>query len=387
MIDTVVLIIQEDDFDIIDHDKFTPSTRNAKKKQHHKIGWKTPLIYKSNASETLKNKYGYLPRITIIKSRQTTGIKVILKVEFSAPKILHGNNFDELTDEDLDIVIERLRFALMLMGVNTTTEILKHANVSAIHYSKNIPLSGYTTSRMLINELQKQDLNMILDLTKTDYINGGQSLRIHANCYEIIFYDKVKDLQRSRISIKRCIENQDNYQRDLTNSFLAGIEVVRMEVRLNTKAKINSIINKIGLESDNVFKNLFKMLISKKILVYFWSLIRKNMYLACVAQEQPENILDQLLRSKKPKKALEMIGALCVINNIGVRGLGNLITSYYSTSNWYSIRKNLKEADYEVNNRLESVRIFDEGLDDFKPIKITKPREENESSTICKSFK
>lgn len=57
MIDTIVLTLKTGMFTILDHDKFNPSTKGI--------------------------------------------------IEFSIPKLLYGNNFDEITDTDFPLIIQK----------------------------------------------------------------------------------------------------------------------------------------------------------------------------------------------------------------------------------------------------------------------------------------
>jgi hypothetical protein len=64
----------------------------------------------------------------------------------SAPKLLLGNNFDELTDDDFRRLCKKLVNVLAEMSVKVTARTLAKVNVSAIHYSKNITLTDYTSN-------------------------------------------------------------------------------------------------------------------------------------------------------------------------------------------------------------------------------------------------
>lgn len=127
-------------------------------------------VYNPSKAE---KRAGYKPRLTLIKKPFTERAHaIILRIEFSAPKILYGNNFVELRGhDDFMPVLTALHTALASMGIEVTVEILKTASVSAIHYSKNIPL---------IRELEKLDLFAKLDLTQTDFRNSGQMVKYHA---------------------------------------------------------------------------------------------------------------------------------------------------------------------------------------------------------------
>lgn len=88
----------------------------------------------------------YKPRLTLTHRFNCSGrSERTLAIEFSIPKLLFGNNFDELTDKDFPAVIQKLQLILKDMGVHVFEDCLINAPVSLVHYSKNIPLIDYTT--------------------------------------------------------------------------------------------------------------------------------------------------------------------------------------------------------------------------------------------------
>ena len=56
---------------------------------------------------------------------------------------------------------------------------------------------------------------MSLDVNQTDYRNEGHSYKWHCNSYEIVFYDKIKDLEKAKHSDKRAIEKDNAIQLNL----------------------------------------------------------------------------------------------------------------------------------------------------------------------------
>lgn len=213
MIDTVVLTLKQDQFQITDHQRFDPSSYNLYHPPYVKLG--KQAIFKCTQNPTKKDFLAdgkYRPRLTLIKRRVRNGYEIMLRVEFSCPKLIFGNNFDELSEKDFEQVVQTLKDRLKDMGVHTTLAVLKTANVSAVHYSKNIILTDYSTPKLVIDELKKVDLNMKLDLNQTDYRNAGHSVRYRTNTFELIFYDKLKDLQQAKFSEKRAVEKDNTIQ-------------------------------------------------------------------------------------------------------------------------------------------------------------------------------
>ena len=201
----------------------------------------------------------YKPRLTVLKRPMPGGFAIMLKIEFSIPKLLYGNNFDEVTEADFEKVIARLRERLDDMGIVVVPEMLRKASVSAIHYSKNIPLTDYSTPQPILTELAKANLGLRLDLNQTDFRNEGHAVKFRANSFEIVLYDKMKDLRKAKLSEKRAIERDNLIQLELFERFTVPrpFEVIRMEVRLNKRAKITSLLKKLKHPALLTFKSLY----------------------------------------------------------------------------------------------------------------------------------
>lgn len=329
MIDTVVIVLDKKDFIISKPKRFNPSAEGL---------IHTPFYPKSNQGffKCVNNpkkkeleKYGYLPRLTLIARNGKDRFSLQLKIEFSAPKMLYGNNFDELCDGDFELLISELKNKLRIMGIVTYIEKLRDATVSAIHYSKNIILDKHISCSFILNELRKVNLNNKLDISSTDYRNNGHAVRYHTNSYEIVFYDKVKDLERSKISEKRALEKDNWIQLDLFNQlyYPAEYNILRMEVRLGNRKILKSHLKKLNLESGINFEKIFRRQISKEILHHYFQLIWENWYIDIPNKTKPEDLFLKIEKNTeyKPSKILRLIGTLIIIDSIGFEGLRNLL--------------------------------------------------------------
>ena len=155
MIDTIVLTLSKSMYYINDPDRFEPSARLILDDKSS-LGGRGYIPAKQNPTRTaLKNGY-YKPRLTLTNRFNHTGRReATLKVELSLPKLLFGNNFDELKDSDFEAVTALLKSRLKDMGVMVWEKFLLEAPVSAIHYSKNIPLTDGTTPHYLISKIKE----------------------------------------------------------------------------------------------------------------------------------------------------------------------------------------------------------------------------------------
>ena len=292
MIDTIVL--SPEIYQICESDRFKPSASwilTQNKEAHLRY---RSIVSKQNATKKELLKGIYKPHLTLAYCRNIQGIvEPLLKVELSLPKLFYGNNFNELQYKDFKATINKLVAVLANMGVVVTSEALINAPVLAIHYSKNIPLMDGSTPYHYINKIKEANVRFSLDTNQTDYRNEGHSYKWHCNSYEVVFYDKIKDLEKARQSSKRAIEKDNELQQHLFKSFEMRfwpckpwrsrhkLEFLRMEVRLNKRAKIKQLFKKLQVNADLTFKKLFKPAIAKKVLMYYLLMNLNGIVLHC----------------------------------------------------------------------------------------------------------
>lgn len=367
MLDTVVLTLPEKDFFIRHGDRFAPSAGFLQNPMYG-TNQMVKAVYNPTKAE---KRTGYKPRLTLIKKPFTERIKAIfLRVEFSAPKLIYGNNFVELRGHDDFLpVLTALHTALASMGIEVSLEILKSASVSAIHYSKNILLERETPCFMLIRELEKLDLSAKLDLTQTDFRNSGQMVKYHASTYEIALYDKVKDLQQaSTYGDKRSAEIDNASQLDLLNS-LKLPEVLRFEIRLKSR-KLKSLLAQIGHAESLTFQNLFSASVSRTILLHFWNQITDGLYLLNLNADDPAALIARIKAAhprKRQTSILQLVGFAHTAEKLGIRGAKLHLGLKNQT--FYRLKKDLKALDgTHTTPRFSVLKAVKEQITEFIPL-------------------
>jgi hypothetical protein len=318
MLDTIVLTLDKSQFDVLLPERFSPSAKGLLAPPYYSPGSRGKFTCVQNPTKADLQAGRYLPRLTLIKQKISNGSTLTLRIEFSAPKLVFGNNFDELEAGDFPKILDVLHQAVDAMGVRVTSEVLRGARVSAIHYSKNVALTDYTTCSMIMHELGLIDLNKRLDLSHTDYRDDGHAIRYHANSFEVIFYDKLKDLEKAGYSEKRCIERDYGMQSETLKQrgpFPKQLEVLRMEARLGTRAKIRGLLHRIQADVELTFEGLFSARIAKSVLEHFWAHVRAQLMLIDKANaRRPEAVLAALAVAGKetvrPGKLLQQLGGV-----------------------------------------------------------------------------
>lgn len=378
MLDTVVLTLDQREFEVLEPDRFSPSARGIVTPPYLALGARGVFTCFQNPTKTDFAEGRYGPRLTLRRRKTDSGFAMTLRIEFSAPKLIYGNNFDELRSRDFEAVLGTLLRSLTAAGIRATEETLRAARVSAIHYSKNILLTDFTSCSMVMAELERLDVDARLDLAKTDYRNGGHAIRYHANSHEIVVYDKLRDLEKARYSEKRAIETDNAIQFDLLGTrdqLPRGAEILRLEIRLGTRAKIKDVLRRIGSEAEPTFAALFDVSVARDVLGHFWTKVAGAAGLACLdSKERPEDILARVAsegRTHGPGKLLQLVGGLVLLDSVGVRGLSALMRRHATPRSWQRLKRELKSVPAGRSDSLSTLRQVGEALTDFKPISMT----------------
>ena len=256
-------------FEVLRPELFSPSAQGLLTPPYYSLGAGGKFACVQNPTRDDIRAGRGQPRLTLRKRKTSTGFALALRIEFSAPKLLFGNNFDELATRDLNIILDLLQQKLVEMGIKVSRDALTQAPISSVHYGKNFAFTNYTTCSMVMAELDRIDLTKRLDLSHTDYRNEGHAIRYHANSFELVFYDKLKDLERAQYSERRGLEKEYGaglLQRARAKLLPKELEVLRMEVRLGTRAKIKSVLEHTGISAEACFESLFDADVAQRVL-------------------------------------------------------------------------------------------------------------------------
>ena len=372
MIDTIVLTIPKDMFSITKPELFDPQASWA-------LAAYPPPRVKSHQNPTKKElKSGhYKPRLTLFFRVNNFGrAELFLRVEVSLPKLHFGNNFAELQYKDFAAVAGKLTLILETMGITIRQENLAQAPISVVHYCKNIALTDGSTPYHYINKIREANVKRSLDTNRTDFRNEGHSYKWHCNAYEIVFYDKIRDLEKAKISNKRALEKDNELQLDLYQVLkkrTKKFEILRMEVRLNTRKKIKQLFGKLGISADLTFKKLFKPAISKKILLHYLDEIEsKRPPLLDYRMRSDEALLADLIINN-PEMSVRQIAQIYGLKKMFELVSPRALNAMFAQRQPWSWARLMKEANKvklpELNNALRQVR---DEIERFKPVKMPK---------------
>lgn len=365
MIDTIILTVPWQDYQILDHTQFHPPTHRV-----HEVG-NMQTKHVNNATPEERRQGIYKPRLTVRRRYQVGSVTIPLKIEFSVPKLLFGNNVDELRETDFALVVPRLMRVIQTMGVYVTADALRRASVSALHVAKNIPLSSGYTASYVIKELSKVNLTRKLDLSQTDFRNEGKSLQYYAVSHSFVLYDKISDLNQSkgRAIDKEQLPQQFSLFQELKEE---RSELLRMEVRLSNRTKLKSVLKSLGYTDDPTFASIFRRDLWQKVLQKYWQdmIASRNPFLfekLGTAQGIFRNIL-QTHPVLKPKQAIYLTGLMLLSKEVGARELRKFLEDSAGARTWQRISKDLQGLSVQARDSSlhEYVRDIEECLSRFE---------------------
>ena len=363
MIDTVILTIQGGNTKKINDDHIPRWSLHSRDKAYSK--------HIQKLSREQKNDGVYRPKTAWI----VRGKSMVLRIEFSVPKLLYGNNVDEVHDGDFETVVGILSKRLAEQGVIVSNQTIREASVSGFHPSKNIILSGGYTVSSVLKVLEKVNLTKKMDLTKQTFYNGGESLQYWSKTHSFVMYDKKRDYCKPKSRATDKDRGPDTMS--IFDDFHLLPEILKMEVRLTQKRKLNEIMVSVGSKKDPSFEDIFKSKICQKIINLYWdTLVYDNNYFLFHSTSGPQNFLRQILKNTtgiKQKRALYLVGLIQTVEDDGgIMGLRKMLK--ISNRAWYRIVDDFRKLDFLEDEGLEWVLDIKTQLSKFEPVKLAKLR-------------
>ena len=189
----------------------------------------------------------------------------------------------------------------------------------------------------------------------------------------------MKDRKRQDMQDK----DQPLYQRSLFSEFVKekeATEIIRFEIRLSQKQKMNKVLEQLGYTKNPTFKDVFNTELSKKVVNEYWKKLIKERNLGSFSISiSLKDILRTLYLSNKkikPKHAIYLVGLFMLgKDENGMRELRSIVAkSKTNERSWYRIAKNMQIiSEIITKNKLRNwVTQIDKALEDYKPYKTNK---------------
>lgn len=383
MLDTTILTLPIHHFRILNSELFQPNSKGLSTPPYiAQVNWVRKCV--QNPTKEDERMGVYKPRLTYYRRWDWKTAHYFLKIEFSVPKLLFSNNFDELSDDDFPRVIRALKEKLLDMWVQVIDGKLEKAIVSTIHYGKNIILHDYSSVSRVLSIISKTNISNRFDTAQTDYQNWWDLFRIHSKTFQIVFYDKIADLDKSQDRGVDKDMKKINYQMSLFDDIQKSenrnkhksFDVLRFEIRFMNSVKRKAIFKelKIPIEDPFTFQDAFCMENARKILEHHWNILMIDLKILEFVEMQPIDRWNQIMQSSKkrtPLKVLALAQLAEMLSNNAYRAVQNQFEAQYSRKTMKRLYDELKEFQGKENT-FTFIPIINEALKTYNPLQIKK---------------
>lgn len=376
-IDTVILTLPSSMFAILEPSRFTPNAVRVLSAEPRDMGKNKYFSAVCNPTKQDTAVMGYLPYLTLYRALRAGGLVTELRIQFSAPKLLNFNNFDEIDESEFGEICHRLLAGLEHYKIKLRDGLrtIAYAQVSSVHYSKNFVLTNYMSPRSAIAELARADVNGWRDVSKTDYINNGSGFKTHSKHHELAFYDKLAEYRKAKRG-QPLFDTDMQMQLDLFDNrkMKKPFEVLRMEVRLGNTKKIKWALEKARLPTgDTSFNAIFRQDYSQMVLE--WHLDDLYAHYPKITEADAKDDLELLsdLYVQNPGRRMSSI-----INAIGLHRLTQVsgtrtIKDIVGSEGSKALMRLAKRTNHELSYRNEKAEVFEmlqQQLDRFEPVHL-----------------
>lgn len=306
-------------------------------------------IYHLNTTKLDKKLGIYTPRLTLYVQRVSGGYRRLLYIEFSAPKLIYGNNFTEIGISDYGNLCKALSDSLIKKGVHLSPNQLRYAEMKAVHYAKNIVFTDGTKPANVISYLKKTEVNLRKKTCETKYLNGGDALHIYTNSRGLCVYDKLKELGKARKTEKGNLEKDSWCQQSYMKAFLAtapkSFEVLRIESRLLNREIITKELRDLGINVPDRprLKDVYDLNIAKAILLSDLTELEIAMPSSVGGREPPDEYLAEVERLNPgitPANALMLLGEHIATDEVGANVTRKALGC--TSRQWCDLKKRIK---------------------------------------------
>jgi hypothetical protein len=377
-IDTIVLTLPAAEFAILEPSRFTPNATKVLGATAYDMGRNKYFNAKCNPSKADTEKMGYLPYLTLYRALRAGGLTTGLRIQLSIPKLLNGNNFDEIEESDFGEICHRIHTGLehYKIKVRGGGRTIANAQVVTVHYSKNFVLTNYLSARAAIKDVSRVDVNGWRDASKTDYINNGYGFKTHSKNFELAFYDKMAEHTKAKRGQPTFDTDIGQIQLNLFNekSVVKPFEVLRMEVRFGNVRAIKQALKNARLPTDDTsFCTLYSKDYSQMVLE--WQLKDVYEHYPKITEASTDDPLELFgdLYFQNPNRSISTIinavGLHALSQHSGIRAIKDVAGSKGSQA----LLRLAKRANSELKYKSEKSEVFEllrEQLDRFEPVYI-----------------
>ncbi len=229
-----------------------------------------------------EEKWPYLPEVTYVNfpnpraKTEESGRIYGYQITFSAPKLLYGNNIEEVTEnqfeEVVDVLYEQLQF--LALPTEITKEDIRRAKVRRLDYSKNAMIAELVPGEQFCSMLMRSEHTYKSKYAQTQY-RHGELYRENIKKRSIVVYDKLEEFRNS-LPKNKVLNVREQFFLAAEKAHL--FQVFRLEVQMQDLNQIALELERFGVKRAEItFSRVFSKELAHSILMRYWKSAIENL--------------------------------------------------------------------------------------------------------------
>ena len=340
-------------------------------------------IYTSNVilewPEEAREKWSYLPEVKFFnfpdpQPHSLTGRLLKYWVTFSVPKLLYGNNVEEVTEDQYDEVVsllcQQLRYLPLQIDIYKMN--IEMAKVRRIDFSKNAMIKELVPADQFCSMLMRSEHTYRSKYAQVQYLHGDL-YRENIQHRSVVVYDKLAELNNSIKKEKREPNAREQFFLAAEKAHL--FQVFRLEIQLQNSNQVAQELSHFGIERDNItFGNVFTEELAHSVLMKYWKNLIKNL------DPNPELFSEDNIfatfnemavnrGSKTPMNLLATFGLRYIAHKCGLGNIKDIIYREYGSQAWLRLKDLYEEPD--LNQGLYTfIASMEKIIDNMEPLQF-----------------
>lgn len=283
-------------------------------------------------------------------------------IEFSLPKLLRGNNVEEICVGDFPKILELLRSHLLDYGIETTTDNIAWADLYRMDAGKNCNLIKIGTVVQVLKILHRCLISGRKSDAQIQYRNGGRALRIHNKSADFIIYDKF-----------RCPEMTDGSEKAICEIMgKSSVEVLRMEKRFNNRRSLCRLFRKYGVQRPK-FQDILNPQIAQDVIGHGWQELMDGFICPEVypQEEKLKQVLNHLNTSKSSLcSVLSCVAIQLFLKHYSANELKNRFRPWVSAPTINSLFKKVQAFANKTGVKPDILGYISDQINQWQPITL-----------------
>lgn len=340
-------------------------------------------IYTSNVilewPEEAKAKWSYLPEVKFFnfpdpQPRSATGRLLRYWVTFSVPKLLYGNNIEEVTEDQYDDVVKLLcqQLHYLPLQIDIYKKTIERAKVKRIDFGKNTLISELVPADQFCSMLMRSEHRYRSKYAQVQYLHGDL-YRENIKHRSVVIYDKLAEFRNTLKKEGREPNTREKFFLTAEKAHL--FQVFRLEVQLQNSTQVATELEHFGLERDNInFGNVFTEELAHSVLIKYWKQLIANL------DPNPELFSDDNILTtfnemainkgiKTPMNFFATFGLRYAAHKCGLGNIKDIVYREYGSQAWLRLKDLYEEPD--LNKGLYTfIASMEKIIDNMEPLQF-----------------